>query len=80
MSRYADAHKNTQGPGDARPTALQIVQDEGLIGKLTDKVFVVTGVSSGIGIETLRALYATGAHVFGTARDVSKGEAVHCQY
>ncbi|GIZ47483.1 hypothetical protein CKM354_001057300 [Cercospora kikuchii] len=76
MSRYADAHKNSQGPGDARPTALQIVQDEGLIGKLTDKVFVVTGVSSGIGIETLRALYATGAHVFGTARDVSKGQKV----
>ncbi|KAF2208720.1 hypothetical protein CERZMDRAFT_101163 [Cercospora zeae-maydis SCOH1-5] len=76
MSRYADAHKNAQGAGDARPTALQIVQDEGLLCKLTDKVVVVTGVSSGIGIETLRALYATGAHVFGTARDVSKGQKV----
>lgn len=73
MSRYAEAHKKTAGPGDARPTALQIVEDEGLVGKLTDKVFVVTGVSSGIGIETMRALYATGGHVFGTVRDAAKG-------
>lgn len=76
MSRYAEAHRDTKGPGDARPTALQVVEDEGLIGKLTDKVFVVTGVSSGIGVETLRALYATGAHVFGTVRNVPKGQEV----
>lgn len=44
-----------------------------LIGKRTNKVFVVTGVSSGIGVETLRALYAIGAHVFGTERNVPKG-------
>ena len=70
MSRYAEAHRldKIAGPGDARPTALQIVEDEGLTGKLTDKVFLVTGVSSGIGVETLRALYATGGHVFGTVR------------
>lgn len=73
-NRYTAAHQNTQGPGDARPTALQIVKDENLVGKLTDKVFVVTGVSSGIGIETMRALYATGAHVFGTVRNVAKGQ------
>ncbi|KAK4501684.1 hypothetical protein PRZ48_007493 [Zasmidium cellare] len=76
MSRYAEAHANNKGPGDARPTALQIVKDEDLIGKLTDKVFVVTGVSSGIGVETLRALHATGGHVFGTVRDVAKGKEV----
>lgn len=74
MSRYAEAHKNSKGPGDARPTALKIVEDEGLTGKLTDKVFLVTGVSSGIGIETMRALYATGGHVFGTVRNMQKGE------
>lgn len=68
MSRYAEAHTTRTGPGDARPTALQIVEDEGLLGKLTDKVFLVTGTSSGIGVETLRALYATGAHVVGTVR------------
>ena len=73
MSRYAKAHKNYSGPGDARPTALQIVEDEKLVGKLSDKVFLVTGVSSGIGIETMRALYATGGHVFGTVRNLEKG-------
>ncbi|KAK5677323.1 hypothetical protein LTS10_009893 [Elasticomyces elasticus] len=76
MSRYAQAHENTKGPGDARPTALQIIDDEGLTGKLSDKVFLVTGVSSGIGIETMRALYATGGHVFGTVRNVEKGQKV----
>ena len=73
MSRYIEAHKDSKGPGDARPTALQVVEDEGLAGKLTDKVFLVTGVSSGIGIETMRALYATGGHVFGTVRNMEKG-------
>ncbi|KAK4548418.1 hypothetical protein LTR36_009328 [Oleoguttula mirabilis] len=76
MSRYAKAHEHPQGPGDARPTALQIVDDEGLTGKLDDKVFLVTGVSSGIGIETMRALYATGGHVFGTVRNMEKGQKV----
>ena len=76
MSRYAEAHQDPHGPGDARPTALQIVEDEGLIGKLSGKVFLVTGVSSGIGIETMRALYATGGHVFGTVRNLEKGEVV----
>lgn len=78
MSRYADAHRiaNLRGPGDARPTALHVIKDEELLGKLGDKVFLITGVSSGIGIETLRALHATGAHVFGTARNMSKGQEV----
>ncbi|KAI7234630.1 hypothetical protein KC330_g4722 [Hortaea werneckii] len=76
MSRYAEAHKSCTGPGDARPTALQVVEDKGLLGKLTDKVFLVTGTSSGIGIETLRALYATGAHVVGTVRNMTKGQQV----
>jgi NAD(P)-dependent dehydrogenase (short-subunit alcohol dehydrogenase family) len=78
MSRYAEAHKpsNLAGAGDARPTALQIIRDENLMGKLSDKVFLVTGVSSGIGIETLRALHATGAHVYGTVRSLTKGQKV----
>lgn len=75
-NRYTAAHTNTAGPGDKRPTALQIVKDEDALGKLPDKVFVVTGVSSGIGIETLRALYATGAHVIGTVRNLDKGRKV----
>ncbi|TGJ82529.1 hypothetical protein E0Z10_g6255 [Xylaria hypoxylon] len=75
MSRYADSHKNPSGPGDARPTALQIIKDEGLEGNLKDKVFLVTGASSGIGIETGRALAATGAKVFLTVRSLEKGQA-----
>lgn len=75
MSRYAQAHANRTGPGDARPTALQIIKDEGREGTLGDKVFLVTGASSGIGIETGRALAATGAKVFLAVRDLKKGEA-----
>lgn len=40
MSRYAQAYRNSKGPGDSRPTALQIVQDENMVGKLTDKTFL----------------------------------------
>ncbi|KAH7200648.1 hypothetical protein BKA60DRAFT_191470 [Fusarium oxysporum] len=74
MSRYAAAHANPQGPGDARPTALQIIKDEGVEGKLQDKVIVITGTSSGIGIETVRALSVTGAKLFLTARNLAKAK------
>ena len=74
-SPYAAAHQSTQGPGDARPTALQIVKDNDLEGKLTDKVIFITGCSSGIGIETARALAVTGARIFCSARDLKKGKA-----
>jgi NAD(P)-dependent dehydrogenase (short-subunit alcohol dehydrogenase family) len=72
MSSYASAHANPQGPGDARPTALQIVQSENLEGRLKGKVIVITGTSSGIGIETARALSKTGATLFLIARDLKK--------
>lgn len=74
MSRYAEAHVSTTGPGDARPTALQIVKDEGMTDKLKGKVIVVTGVSSGLGIETVRALATTGASFYLTARDLTKAK------
>lgn len=93
FTRYAALHQTPNGAGDARPTALQIVQDEGLEGKLAGKVgaytnlfhqlccqtlltrqVLITGCSSGIGIETARAMEATGAHVFATARDLNKGK------
>ncbi|KAL9021486.1 MAG: hypothetical protein Q9185_001279 [Variospora sp. 1 TL-2023] len=74
-SRYASVHAKLGGPGDARPTALDIVKDEGLEGKLSDKVVLITGCSAGIGVETAKAIAATGAKVFGTARDLKKGEA-----
>lgn len=78
MSRYAEVHKlaNLRGADDARPTAIQIIEDEGLVGKLTDKVILITGVSSGIGTEALRALHMTGAHIYGTVRDLNKGQQV----
>ena len=74
-TRYAQAHLPTSlaGPGDSRPTALQIVQDNNLENALTDKVMLVTGTSSGIGVETVRALKATGAKIYATARDLEKG-------
>ncbi|PYH94907.1 putative short-chain dehydrogenase/reductase [Aspergillus ellipticus CBS 707.79] len=75
MSPYAAAHLNPQGPGDSRPTALQIVKDNNMEGKLTGKVAVVTGASSGLGIETAHALAATGANLFLTARDLSRAQA-----
>ncbi|KAH6664099.1 hypothetical protein B0J14DRAFT_608425 [Halenospora varia] len=74
MSPYTAAHANPQGAGDARPTALQIIRDETLEGKLVGKVMVVTGATSGIGLETARALSATGATLFLTARDLKKAE------
>jgi len=73
--RYTNVHRPDvrKGAGDARPTALDIVRDENLAGKLKGKSALVTGTSSGIGIETARALAATGMHVFCTARNVDKG-------
>lgn len=74
-TRYATVHERAvlKGPGDARPTALQIVEDNDLVGKLTDKVVLITGTSSGIGIETVRAVKATGAKVYATVRNLAKG-------
>ncbi|CAM6115347.1 unnamed protein product [Calypogeia fissa] len=73
-SKYAAANVSPEGPGDARPTALQIIQDEGLENKLTNKTFLITGCSSGIGFETTRAIAATGATVFCSVRDLEKGK------
>ena len=72
--RYVESFKSPQGPGDSRPTALDVVKDEGLEGKLTDKVFLITGCSSGIGVETARAIATTGAKLFLGVRDTAKGE------
>ncbi|KAE8166979.1 hypothetical protein BDV40DRAFT_313660 [Aspergillus tamarii] len=74
MSRYAEAHANPQGPGDACPTALQIVKDAEMEGKLVGKSAVITGVSTGIGLETVRAIAATGAFLYLTARDLTKAK------
>jgi NADP-dependent 3-hydroxy acid dehydrogenase YdfG len=73
---YADAHVNPQGSGDARPTAIQIIQDEGLVNGMVGKIMLVTGSTSGIGVETVRALHWTGADIYMQARDSKKAEAV----
>jgi NAD(P)-dependent dehydrogenase (short-subunit alcohol dehydrogenase family) len=75
MGRYSAAHVSPNGAGDARPTALEIVKDNHVDGRLTGKVMVVTGTSAGIGIETARALAATGATLFLTARNAKTAEA-----
>lgn len=56
FQRYAEAHANRNGVDDARPTALQIVQDENMVGKLTDKVIMITGAAAGIGKCVCRTL------------------------
>ncbi|KAF7161073.1 hypothetical protein CNMCM5623_006750 [Aspergillus felis] len=73
-ARYADVHKNPQGPGDARPTAIQIIRDEGLEGQLAGSSILITGVSSGIGVETAKALFTTGATLYLTARNLNKAK------
>ncbi|KAK5064404.1 hypothetical protein LTR84_000237 [Exophiala bonariae] len=73
MSQYASRYVSNNGPGDQRPTAMEIVQDENLIGKPSDKVFFLTGISSGIGIETVRVLHATTATVYGSVCNLRKG-------
>jgi NAD(P)-dependent dehydrogenase (short-subunit alcohol dehydrogenase family) len=73
-SQYLTVHQNPNGPGDARPTALQILQDENLGAKLHGKVILITGCSSGLGIETAKALYTTEATLYLTARNLDKAK------
>ena len=75
-SPYAKQHEKLAGPGDARPTAFQILKDNGVIRKLTDKTFLVTGGTDGLGLESVRQLAKTGAHVFFTARNEEKAKKV----
>lgn len=71
---YADLYANPQGVGDKRPTSIRVVQDQGVVNAYTGKVAMVTGGTNGIGVETVRALHATGADVYFTARDAVKGK------
>ncbi|PWY95041.1 short-chain dehydrogenase [Aspergillus sclerotioniger CBS 115572] len=71
-TRYEAVHKKPQGPGDARPTAMQIIHDESLEGQLTGLPILITGASAGIGVETAKALFPTGATLYLTACDLNK--------
>jgi NAD(P)-dependent dehydrogenase (short-subunit alcohol dehydrogenase family) len=75
-NRYASVFADPQGEGDARPTAFQIVKDNDVVGKLNDKVVFLTGGSNGIGIDEVKNLARTGAQVFFTSRDLTKGKKV----
>ena len=59
----------------AASTTDQVLSDVNLIGKR----ILVTGVSAGLGVETAHSLAAHGAHVIGSARDLTKGEAATAQ-
>lgn len=73
-NRYTHLHEQPQGAGDGRPTALDITNNEDLSQKLAGKVILVTGISSGLGLETVKALVNTGATIYGTVRDVAKAQ------
>ncbi|KAL0939843.1 putative short-chain dehydrogenase [Colletotrichum truncatum] len=73
---YANIFANPKGPGDARPTALQIIRDNDLTNKWSGRVILITGGTSGMGLETARALHTTGADIYITARDSAKAKTV----
>ncbi|KAG9749416.1 short-chain dehydrogenase/reductase-like protein, partial [Aureobasidium melanogenum] len=71
---YLEPHQSPAGPGDARPTATQVIKDLGLEGKLGNKTILITGGSAGLGVQTARALYLAGAKIYITVRGEQKGQ------
>lgn len=76
LAPYAIDHEDPNGPGDARPTALKIIRDQKLDGSLVGKVFFISGGTNGIGVETARAIHATGADVYITGQNRERGTEV----
>ncbi|KAI0389946.1 NAD(P)-binding protein [Xylariaceae sp. FL0594] len=70
IAPYAELYKDPKGPGDVRPTATKIVEDQGVI--------LITGVSpgNGLGPKTAKALRLTGADVYITNRSLARGREV----
>ncbi|KAI8668083.1 hypothetical protein NCS55_00832400 [Fusarium keratoplasticum] len=73
-AKYRDAYASPKGAGDARPTAQDIIDQEDLRGKWTDKVVMITGASAGIGVETARAMATTGARIYLPVRSPGKAQ------
>ncbi|KAI0156852.1 short chain dehydrogenase [Xylariaceae sp. FL1272] len=79
LAPYAEQHVRPEGPGDGRPTALQIIQDQNLVAdpSWAQRVILITGCSpGGLGPDTAKAMHITGANVYITARDLAKGQQV----
>ncbi|KAI1423860.1 short chain dehydrogenase [Xylaria sp. FL1777] len=81
IAPYAELYKHEilKGPGDARPTASRIVEDQGLVADpaWSGRVVLITGCSpGGLGPETARGMRLTGADVYITARELSKAKQV----
>jgi NAD(P)-dependent dehydrogenase (short-subunit alcohol dehydrogenase family) len=73
-NRYTAAHQSPKGVDDARPSAQDVLRDEELEGKLSDKVFLITGASGGLGLETVKILAKTGATIYAAVRDTTKAK------
>lgn len=60
--RYADRNRfeKINGPGDSRVTGSEIIKDANLVDAWKGKVILITGVSSGIGVETVCILAGNG--------------------
>ncbi|KAI1734667.1 NAD(P)-binding protein [Xylaria scruposa] len=79
IAPYAELFKDPKGPGDIRPTAAKIVEDQGLVDspEWKGRVVLITGCSpGGLGPETAKAIRLTGADIYITNRDINKGKQV----
>lgn len=72
---YLERFRDPNGPGDQRPTAVEVINDLNAVGSLEGKVVLITGGTGGLGLETAKALRLTGAKIFITAHDEEKGKA-----
>ena len=66
-----NAHRQPpRSPYTRRSTAEEVTAGLDLTGKRA----LVTGATSGLGLETMRVLALRGAHVYGTGRTLEKAE------